>query len=296
VIFIKIIVLGSTGMLGQELTRYFSSIGNDVVGVARNNADYNLDITDDKKLLSCFEAERPDIIINTVAIVNLNECEMDKGNSYLVNSRPAGVISEYCFDNDIYFIQVSTDHYYYGDADKKHLETDKIYLLNEYARTKYVAELLTLNNPNSLVIRTNIVGFRGRKNDTFVEWALNSLKSQEHINVFDDYYTSSIDVYNFSKILNDLIKDRPSGIFNIASSDVSSKKDFIFSLADSFNLSHSNCTPSNINNDGLIRATSLGLNTEKVENIVGYKLPTLNEVTCSLKKSYDSLNESGKNE
>ena len=89
----------------------------------------------------------------------------------------------------------------------------------------------------------------------------------------------------------DLIEDKPSGIYNIASSDVSSKKDFIFSLAESFNLSHSNCNPSNINNDGLIRATSLGLNTDKVENALGYKLPNLKEVTDSLKKSYEFLNE-----
>ena len=163
--------------------------------------------------------------------------------------------------------------------------------MNEYARTKYLAELLVLNNPNSLVIRTNIVGFRGGKNDTFVEWALNSLKSQESINVFEDYYTSSIDVHNFSRILYDLIKDKPSGIYNIASSEVFSKKDFIFSLADSFNLSKSNCHPSKINNDGLKRATSLGLNTDKVENEVGYILPTLKEVTDSLKKSYEFLNE-----
>ena len=278
-------------MLGQELIRFLSNNGNEVIGIARTNADYNIDITDDDELLKCFDVEKPDIIINTVAIVNLNECEVDKGKAYLVNSRPAGIISEYCLEKDIYFIQISTDHFYFNEMDKKHLETDEIWLLNEYARTKYLAESLTLKNPNSLIIRTNIVGFRGRKNNTFVEWALNSLKSQESINVFEDYYTSSIDVHNFSRILHDLIKDKPSGIYNIASSEVFSKKDFIFSLADSFNLSKSNCHPSKINNGGLKRATSLGLNIDKVENAVGYKLPTLKDVTDSLKKSYEFLNE-----
>lgn len=273
-------------MLGQELTRYFSSSGNEVIGVARKNADYNFDISDDEKLLECFESEKPDIIINTIAIVNLNNCEIDKGNAYLVNSRPAGIISNYCREKGIYFVQISTDHYYTGDDDRKHCESDEIHLLNEYARTKYLAEALTLTNLDALVIRTNIVGFRGWENDTFVEWALNSLKFNEAINVFDDYYTSSIDIYNFSRILGDLIKDRPSGIYNLASSEVSSKKDFIFSLANSFNLSTSNCTPTIINNDELKRATSLGLSTEKIENYLGYKLPTLKEVTDSLKEHY----------
>lgn len=274
-------------MLGQELTSYFSSLGNDVIGVARKNADYNFDILDDNKLFECFEIENPDLIINTIAIVNLNNCEMDKERAYLVNSRPAGIISEYCFENNIYFVQISTDHYYTGDDDKKHSEEDKIYLLNEYARTKYLAESLALTNPHALVIRTNIVGFRGWENDTFVEWALNSLKSNESINVFEDYYTSSIDIYNFSRILGDFIKDKPSGVYNLSSSEVFSKKDFIFSLAETFNLSHDNCSPTKINNDELKRATSLGLSTEKIEDYLGYKLPTLKEVVTSLKTKYE---------
>lgn len=286
-VLIKIVILGSTGMLGQELTKYFSSLGNEVIGVARKNADYNFDILDDNKLFECFNKEKPDIIINTIAIVNLNDCEIDKGRAYLVNSRPAYIISQYCLENNIYFIQISTDHYYTDDNDKKHSENDKIHLLNEYARTKYLAESLTLINPDALVIRTNIVGFRGWENDTFVEWALNALKSQESINVFEDYYTSSIDIYNFSKILADLIKDKPTGIYNISSSEVFSKKDFIFSLADTFDLSCDNCHPSKINVDGLKRATSLGLSTKKVENYLGYKLPTLIEVVTSLKAHYE---------
>lgn len=273
-------------MLGQELTRYLSSLGNEVVGVARKNADYNFDISDDVKLLNCFEIEKPQIIINTIAIVNLNNCEMDKGNAYLVNSRPASIISDYCFENDIYFIQISTDHYYTGDNNKKHLESDEIFLLNEYARTKYLAEVFALKNPQSLVIRTNIVGFRGWENDTFAEWALNSLKSKEQINVFEDYYTSSIDIYSFSRILWDFIKNKPSGIYNLSSSEVFSKKDFIFALANAFDLSYDNCHPTKINNDELKRATSLGLSTEKIEKYLGYKLPTLNEVVNSLKANY----------
>lgn len=274
-------------MLGQELTRFLSASGNEVIGVARKNADYNFDVSEDEKLIRCFEIEKPDIIINTIAIVNLNNCEIDKCKAYLVNSRPAGIISNYCFENNIYFVQISTDHYYTGDDYKKHSETDKIYLLNEYARTKYLAEMLTLTNPSALVIRTNIVGFRGWKNDTFVEWVLHSLKSNESINVFEDYYTSSIDVYNFSRILWDFIKDEPTGIYNLASSEVSSKKDFIFALADAFNLSTSNCTPTKINNDEMKRATSLGLNTKKIEDYVGYKLPTLKEVVDSLEKHFE---------
>lgn len=273
-------------MLGQELSRYLSELGNEVIGIARKNADYNFDISDDEKLLECFEIEKPDIIINTIAIVNLNNCEIDKCKAYLVNSRPCGIISNYCFENDIYFVQISTDHYYAGDNDKKHSETDEIYLLNEYARTKYLAEMLTLTNPYALVIRTNIVGFRGSENDTFVEWALNSLKSNNEISVFEDYYTSSIDIYNFSRVLWDLINNKPNGIYNLASSEVVSKKEFIFSLADSFGLSTSNCIPTKINNNELKRATSLGLNTEKIENYLGYKLPTLREVTDSLKKHH----------
>ena len=47
----KVLLLGANGMLGKSLYKALSYITNmDIVTVARNNADYTLDLLDDAKL------------------------------------------------------------------------------------------------------------------------------------------------------------------------------------------------------------------------------------------------------
>ncbi len=287
----KIAVLGSTGLLGQALLKFFNKKKCNVLGLARKNADVNIDITNDKELLDFFENNNFDIIINTVAIVNHKFCEDNPGLAYQINSHPASVISEYTKIKGNYFIQISTDGYYSGDKNLKHKESDNIKLLNEYARTKYAGEMFALTDPNALVVRTNIVGFRGTPSQpTFVEWVINSIKNNDEMTLFDDYFTSSISVSQFSEALYSLVLKKPSGIFNLAGNHVSSKADFIQNLAKEFDLELKNPKIGSV--ESLVsskRADSLGLDVSKAESLLGYNLPDLKSVIKQLKKDYYEL-------
>ena len=116
-----------------------------------------------------------------------------------------------------------------------------------------------------------------------------SLKKQDEMTLFDDYFTSSISVAQFSKALLDLIEKNACGLYNLASSQVSSKKDFIEKTAEIFNFKLTNAKTGSVNQLSSKRADSLGLNVEKSEQILGYKLPNLTEVIQQLKAEYDEL-------
>ena len=288
----KVLVLGSTGLLGQSLIKSLKSKKDGkkdviVVGLARKNAEVNLDITNSEHLISALDQIKPNIIINSTALVDHNLCEEKPDFAYLINARPIDVLSAWSDKNSAYFIQISTDHYYVGDKNKKHNEEDKINIVNEYARTKYLGEKLALINQNSLVIRTNIVGFRNQPQPTFLEWALQSLKTGSKMNLFNDYFTSSIHVKQLAEIIFDIIKLKPAGTLNVSSSEVSSKETFIIALAKKFNLNLNNYNSIKVADSGLIkRAESLGLDTRKVESILGYKMPDLKEVIQSIYEEY----------
>lgn len=285
----NILILGSTGLLGQALVSYFKEKKYKVTGLARKNADINIDITSDVSILEILNQTNYDVIINTVAIVNHKLCEDDYGLAYNVNARPASIIAEYSRKSGSYFIQISTDHYYSGDGNLLHKETDEIKLLNEYARTKYCGEVFALSNPNSLVIRTNIVGFRKQESPTFVEWVINNLENNVPMTLFNDYYTSSIHVKQFAKILDDITSKKPVGILNVSARECFSKEKFIKSLALKLGYSLENSKSDSVLNSGLVaRAESLGLDVTKAENIVGYSFPDLNEVIQSLFDEYRS--------
>ena len=90
----KIIVLGGTGMLGQSLCRQAKFLKYDCLSVARKNADINLDITDDNKIIHFLEEQKPDVIINACAIVNHKLCDDNPSLAYITNARPSSILSE----------------------------------------------------------------------------------------------------------------------------------------------------------------------------------------------------------
>jgi dTDP-4-dehydrorhamnose reductase len=232
------------------------------------------------------------IIINACALVDHRLCEVDKESAYRINARPSSILAQITRETNSKYVFISTDGYYHGDKDLKHGESAPVQLLNEYARSKYAGECFAMTNPDSLVVRTNIVGFKGKKNKpTFLEWVIESLQTGIGMTLFTDYYTSSISVAQFSCVLCDLLASRPpSGILNIAGAHVSSKAQFIRKLAHVFDLEPGNCKEDSV--DSLVdsrRANSLGLDVSRVEKIVGYAMPDLDQVLAQLKQEYDEL-------
>lgn len=285
----KILLLGSNGMLGQAIKKTFFIRNIDLICVAKNNADYNIDLLDDAAVESCLKVMKPDVVINSAALVNLSLCEKNKELAYRTNTRFCAILADICQSYGSYLIHISTDHYYTGDLNKKHFEKDKVKLLNEYARTKFLGELLIKRYDNSLVIRTNIVGFKGNVlAPTFLEWVIMCLVNNSKMQLFDDFYTSSMHDTQLAEILIDLIRKRPIGILNIASSEVLSKKDFILLLAKELFSKTPDFTISSVKAlKDVKRAESLGLSVGKAESILGYKLPDTGAVIKSIKKEYE---------
>ena len=288
----KILIIGSQGMLGQSLVRLLSKDDSIlVITAARHFADFNLDFLDDKVLYSCIKNTKPDIVINAAAIVGLQQCEDDPSMAYAVNTKLPGRLAELCHQMGCYLIHISTDHYYCGDYDKKHLEADKITLRNEYARTKFLGEQLVLLYPKNLIVRTNIVGFRNTKlKPTFLEWCIHSINEDKEMVLFNDFYTSSMYVDQLSAVLKDLLNIRPYGIVNIASSTVSNKMEFIFALSRSLVGKLPKYKLSKVNDIlGVPRADSLGLDVAEIENIVGYTMPDLEKVIYDINVDYKRM-------
>ena len=91
----KVLLLGSNGMLGQAVRKvYRHDEGVQLYCAARTNADFNLDLTDDARLRDCFVGVKPDVVINAAAIVNLQRCEQCVEDAYRTNARLCSVLSE----------------------------------------------------------------------------------------------------------------------------------------------------------------------------------------------------------
>ncbi len=285
----KYLILGSSGMLGQAFINELENQAIAAAGIARSNADYNIDVTQEKKLLEAIEEITPTVIVNTVAITDLDYCEKNPAESNICNANVSKFLAPICKAKNIKYVYISTDHFYINDCTLKHSEEKEVNLCNQYAKSKFKGEEFSLDNEDALIVRTNIVGFRGKKEQpTFLEWALNSLEKMDSMILFEDYYTSSIDVRTFSKLLIKLVNKDAKGVFNLASSEVSNKRQFIESLAKKLNLSLVMTKPGLLStgSGSLKRNNSLGLDVSKAEDFLGETLPCLSEVIESLAEDY----------
>jgi len=284
----KYLLIGSTGMLGKAFRKAVMDEGNEIIGIARSGADINIDISNADDLRKTLVEVKPDIIVNTAAIVSLEFCENHPSEAYLINTRPSAILAEYCRKKGVYLIHISTDHFYSGDERAKHNEKSAVTLMNEYARTKYLAEKLVETHSDSLIIRTNIVGFKvSTKAQSFIEWIIDSLKSGKSLTMFEDYFTSSIDVCTLSRVILDLSNLRVKGLINVGSRDVSSKKEFILQFASQFGYDISQAKTGTVKDlTGIQRGESLGLDVSNAERLLGYKMPVMDEVIANLYNEY----------
>lgn len=284
----KVLLLGASGMLGQAIASEFRQHGDiDLVSVAQSRGDVRFDLADASALNGCLHQVAPDVIINAAAMVNLAACEQDAGRAYLVNARPSSVLSEYCREHDAYHVYVSTDHYFCHDGRKKHAEGHPVRLVNEYARSKYLGECLARLSPRHLILRTNIVGFRNTPGrPTFVEWVIGCLQQHAQMTLFTDFYTSSLDVRNFSRILLLCLGQGLTGTYHLASCDVSSKKEFILQLAEALGFAPDYVDGRMASGTDVPRADSLGLDVSKLEAALGIRMPDRKCVIDSLAAEY----------
>jgi dTDP-4-dehydrorhamnose reductase len=279
----SLLVLGATGLLGQTIVAEAKRRGIQALGAARKGTNFNVDLTNVAQVADLFARVSPTRVINAAAETNLDSCERDPGGAYLINARAVALIAEQCRTSGASLVHVSTDHFFTGEGPRAHAEDSAVTLVNEYARSKYAGEGFARILPGSLVIRTNITGFRGWSGQpTFAEWAVNAILNRHPLKLFDDFYTSTIDVGSFSRLLFQLLDTGAVGLINLASSTVSSKSDFVHELAAAFGIRLDWATVASVRDLATARAESAGLDVSKAEHLLGQPLPTLREVCNAL--------------
>lgn len=278
----KVLVLGGTGLLGQAVAQEAGSRGYIVLAAARRNAEINLDVSDDAALAAALAKCAPDIVVNCAALADIDGCERDPGLAWLINGRPLARLSAWSKATGGKLIHISTDHYFISGDSAPHDEHAAIDLVNEYARSKFVGEALALISPHALILRTNIVGFRGWKQPTFAEWAVDAALNNRPVSLFTDVYVSSIDVRAFSRALFDLETRGATGLINLAASEIFSKDTFVRELARQLGRPLSAARSESFVVRPVPRANCLGLDVGRAESLLGYRLPSLQQVISSL--------------
>ncbi len=276
------LIIGSKGLLGSNIVKILKKKKLSHLTVARKNSSYDLDLKDFEKLKNFFKENSFKTVINCAGIIDIDYCEKYFNKALVINSHLVNFLSKMSKRFKFKLIQISSDHVYKGKKSKLNSEKSKIFAINKYAKTKIISEKHLKGLKKYLIIRTN---FTGKKKNTFINWLIRSQKNKKTISLFNDMYTSTIDVRSCAKIIIDLSSLNSRGIYNIGTRDTLSKKEFavkIFKrLKKNINFKSISCdiqkTP---------RGKNLGLNVKKIEKKIGYKMPTSGNTVTNLIKEY----------
>jgi len=270
----RVILLGATGLLGQAFHAELTTAGTTVKGVARRGTDISMDLSNKDELRRCLDNYDPATIINTAGLVDLKKCEQDPDLAHRINAGVAGAAAEWCRDHGRSLLHISTDHYFTGAGPAAHDETVEVQLVNEYARSKFAGEESATICDGSLIVRTNITGWRGwAGRPTFIEWAVNALRTEREVTGYTDYYASTIDAPTLSRAALLLLEKGASGIYNVGTSDVVSKWRFLTILADRLEGATAAIVEGVTPDQEFKRATNLGLDSSRAEALLGWALP-----------------------
>ena len=274
----SVLVLGATGLLGTEVMAVLQERGIRALGAARSGADLQIDVTNQMGLFRLLCQTDATAVINCVANVNLAACEADQEMSYRVNAAPVAVLAAWSQQTEGRLIHVSTDQFFRGEPREKHDETALVHMINAYGASKFTAETMAREAPNSLVVRTNICGAK----KGFGRWAIDSLTNRTPIGAFTDYFTSTMHVRACAEGLVDLMATGETGVINLASRDVSSKEEFMQALAAELGINPDWMVQSSARDMTPERALSCGLDVARAEAVLGRAMPTLSDTVRSL--------------
>lgn len=282
----KILVLGATGLLGSQLVHFLKKREcNAFAHGFSKESEYNADLTDLGLCFDLIDITNPDVIVNTVALTNVDECENNPLNAYKLNTKVVENISE-CIgnNNEISFIHISTDMVYDGIGENSEIEAKP---QNYYALTKYCAEKEVILCGGT-VLRTNFFGkFSKVKNKiSYSDWILTSVKERKDIKFISDVYFSPLHLKTLVKMIYEVIKKPIPGIYNLGSNAGFSKSEFARKVCEIFKLNSEYVENIEVEDLGLqaYRPKQMRMDVRKFEKTYEVTLPTLSGEIQKLKK------------
>ena len=225
----KIAILG-VGFLGGKLVEFFSKRFKVVCADINPRSDLvkKIDATNKQKVENLLTTEKPDIVIDTIALSSYFVCENNHKLCRKLNFESAKYIAEACKKIDAKMIFISSSYIFDGEKGN-YLETDTPNSLNKYALSKIDAEKKVLELDGAIVIRSEpMYGFdKGKKQIIF---GTNTFEVDVKIG-FPNILRKPIFIDDVPPIIFSLIEKNQSGIFNIAGPTKLKWLDFLIDLS-----------------------------------------------------------------
>jgi dTDP-4-dehydrorhamnose reductase len=251
----KILVTGSNGLLGQKLVYKLKDRADvELIATARgenrlmDQSGYefrSMDICDQRNVDEVIDQVKPDFIIHTAAMTQVDDCELDHDACDKANVDAVQYIVNAAERNNCHLIHISTDFIFNGE-EGPYDEEGVADPLSYYGNAKWKGELIVQNSSLKwAILRTvlvyGIVDNMSRSN--IVLWAKGALEKGDLINVVDDQFRSPTLAEDLAEGCILAVDKEATGIYNISGKDQFAIIDLVRTVADYYGLDKSLINP-----------------------------------------------------
>jgi len=280
----KILVLGSNGLLGQKLIKILSDDSSvDVVAASlgKNRIPdliqpyFEVDISKLGDVQKTINEVSPEVVINTAAMTNVDHCELNKQKCWEVNVTGPDNIAMVCEKIGSHLIQISTDFIFNGKKGPLDEEADPD-PVNYYGESKLESErIIQSSNLNWTILRTVLVyGWSNNlTRSNIVLWIKESLENGDNIRLVNDQFRTPTLAEDLAIGCYLSASKNQTGIFHISGKDFLTPFQMGKSIANYFNLDESLIEETNSHEfqQPAIRPMRTGFIIEKAKSVLGYE-------------------------
>jgi dTDP-4-dehydrorhamnose reductase len=207
----KMAIIGAKGMLGGEFCRLLAPLHQ----LLAWDID-EIDITDRPRTLELLNAERPELIINSAAFVDMEGCEANPDMAWHINAVGAQNLALAAAQVGSALVYISSDYIFDGRSETDYDEISAPNPLNQYGRSKLAGERLSLQIcPRTYAVRT--AWLFGHAPGNYVERVLKAAENDGVVRMPVDQIESPTYTRHLAQAVLHLIGTGAYGVYNVTS-------------------------------------------------------------------------------
>lgn len=231
----RVVVVGANGQLGTDVCAAYEAEHHTVVPILHAM----LDVRDADVVKRILESARPDLVVNTAAMHDVEACEADPHMAHEVNVIGARNLAARSRALGCTLLHISSDYVFDGLKGSPYTETDQPKPLNVYGKTKLEGEeAIRSITPRHIIVRTSglygMAPCRAKQGGNFVRLMLRLAKEQGLVRVASDEVVTPTYTRDLARQIVRLTKTGDVGTYHATSQGETSWLEFaraVFALA-----------------------------------------------------------------
>ncbi|MHA4737924.1 SDR family oxidoreductase [Dyadobacter sp. MSC1_007] len=285
----KILITGSNGLLGQKLAELLvtkPSIETIATAKGDNRLPFQdgyiyaeMDITDPESVEAVIAKFRPEVIIHTAAMTNVDQCEMEKEMCWKLNVTAVEILIRACKKYDVFLEHLSTDFVFDGTSGP-YQEDDAPNPISFYGWSKYAAEKAVMSSDIRWSIARTVLVYgiaHDMSRSNIILWVKKSLEEGKTIKVVTDQFRTPTLAEDLALGCYLIADQQAEGIFHISGKDFLTPYEMALMAADYFALPASLITPTDAFTQPARRPPRTGFDLTKSRKVLGYEPHTFRE-------------------